>query len=111
MRDDSDLVLHSLSDGKPVQFLEHWPHMISPHASHHDTRKSILYPLKLVKILCSGAVQHRVSVVDPRTDDAACHGISYLLTECRSDMPQGSDMEVTVFHDTCDMVIKRQALV
>ena len=111
MCDDSDLVLHSLSDGEPVQFLEHWLYMIAPRASGHDPCKSILHPLKLVKVLFSGAMQQRVAVVNPRTDDAACHGISYLLAECWSDMPQGSDMEVTGFHDTCDMVIKRQALI
>ena len=100
MRDDSDLVLYSLSDRKPVQFLEHWLHMMAPRASHHEACKSILYPLKLVKVLCSGAMQQRVAVVNPGSDDAACHGISYLLTECRWDIPQGSDMEVTGFHDT-----------
>ena len=55
-----------------------------------------------------GAMQQRVVVVDPGSDDAASHGISYLSTECRSDVPQGSDMEVACFHNTCDMVIKRQ---
>ena len=62
MRDDGDLVLNTLSDGKPVQFLEHLLHMIASRASRHDPRKSILYPLKLVKVLFSGTMQQRVAV-------------------------------------------------
>src|SRR5678816_3437916 len=85
--------------------------MTASRASRHDTCKSVLYTLKLVNVLCTGAVQQRVAVVNPGSDDAACHGISHLSVECRSDMPQGSDMKVTRFHDTCDMIIKRQALI
>ena len=57
MRDDGDLVLYSLGDRQPVQFFEHWLYMIPPRAPSHDSRKSILYTLKLVDVLCSGAMQ------------------------------------------------------
>ena len=69
--------------------------VISQTCIRQDARESILLSLKLVEVLFRRAVEQRVTVVDPCTDDAASDRVSHFSREVTCDMAQLSYMKVT----------------
>ena len=82
--------------------------VISQTCIRHDMRKFILYPLKLFEVLFRRAVEQRVTVIDPCTDDAASDHVSHFSHEVTSNMAQRSYMKVTLANHAVDMILEHE---
>ena len=66
---------------------------------------------QLVEVLLGDAVEERVAIVDPSTDDSASNRISLLACQVTSDVAKSSDVIVARTYDPVNVVPERQCAV